>query len=294
MELDLENPLCSSHHHLPNHDDDSSSLFHNESAHLPSYFPAPDLFRRKTISLISHHSKSNSNPFLTYLAINYLDRFICLQNTQNWKPWTVNLVAVSCISLALKMTRTDSTSSVPNQDQDDEDGGSILVFDRKTIQRMELVILGALKWRMRSITPFSFITFFISLFNLKDPSSLKLLRDRATQIIFRSQMDESLMGFKPSTMAASSLLAACHELFPLQFPCFRNSICQSSYVDDKDSLMNCYGVMQETENGGGDGGRRTGSPVHMFDRRVWSTSSSETEMEAETKRQKICQLNFMD
>lgn len=65
------------------------------------------------------------------------------------------------------------------------DGG--IIFDTRTIERMEFLILGALKWRMRSITPFSFILFFISLFKLEDPPLRQALKARATQIIFKAQ-----------------------------------------------------------------------------------------------------------
>lgn len=59
-------------------------------------------------------------------------------------------------------------------------------FDMQTINRMELLILDALDWRMRSITPFSFVHFFISSFELKDPPLTQALKDRATQIIFQA------------------------------------------------------------------------------------------------------------
>lgn len=36
------------------------------------------------------------------------------------------------------------------------------VFEAKTIQRMELLVLSRLKWKMQAITPFSFIDYFLS------------------------------------------------------------------------------------------------------------------------------------
>jgi cyclin D6 len=66
------------------------------------------------------------------------------------------------------------------------------IFDTQTINRMELLILDALNWRMRSITPFSFVHFFISILELKDPSSSQPLKDRATEIIFKAQNGNSL------------------------------------------------------------------------------------------------------
>lgn len=66
-----------------------------------------------------------------------------------------------------------------------EDGG--VTFDLQTIERMEMLILGTLKWRMRSVTPFSFLNFFISFFKFKEPPLRQALKARATEIIFKSQ-----------------------------------------------------------------------------------------------------------
>jgi len=52
---------------------------------------------------------------------------------------------------------------------------------------MEALILGALQWRMRSITPFSFIPFFIALMGLKGSPMGSVLKNRASEIIFMSQ-----------------------------------------------------------------------------------------------------------
>ena len=68
-----------------------------------------------------------------------------------------------------------------------QEGETGFTFDTQTINRMELVVLDAMNWRMRSITPFSFVHFFISLFELNDPSSSQPLKDRATEIIFKAQ-----------------------------------------------------------------------------------------------------------
>jgi len=62
-----------------------------------------------------------------------------------------------------------------------------VVFETQTVQRMEGIVLGALQWRMRSITPFSFIPFFVDLFRLKDPAFRQVLKDRASEIILKSQ-----------------------------------------------------------------------------------------------------------
>lgn len=119
---------------------------------------------------------------------------------------------------------------------------------------------------MRSITPFSFISYFISLFKLRDPSLKQAIKARATEIIFKAQNGKypekerrkkkkkkstsighfssalahkifisfaeiKLLKFRPSIIAASALLSAAHELLPLQYPCFRKATSNCSYVN---------------------------------------------------------------
>ncbi|XP_050384066.1 putative cyclin-D6-1 [Argentina anserina] len=241
MEYDLENPLTISHEI---HSDSVTSLFSIESDHIPSenYFQtlqAGDCdisIRREAIASISQLC-CNSDNFLSYLAVNYLDRFLSFQGKLQPKPWITKLLAVSCVSLAAKMKKTDFSVL-------DFQGDGGIIFDTRTIERMEFLILGALKWRMRSITPFSFILFFISLFKLDDPPLRLALKDRATQIILKAQNDVKLLVFKPSIIAASALLSASHELFPMQCPCFKKALSNCSYVN-KVNLLQCYYCMQD-------------------------------------------------
>ncbi|CAB4304804.1 unnamed protein product [Prunus armeniaca] len=241
MELDLENPLTISH---DIHSDTLTSMFSLESDHMPSetYFQtlqARDLdisIRREAIASISQLCCNYDN-LLQYLAVNYLDRFLSCQGMLQPKPWLIKLLAISCVSLAAKMKKADFSLA-------DVQGDGGIIFDTQTIQRMEVLILGALKWRMRSITPFSFISFFNSLFKLEDPPLLQALKARAAQIIFKSQKDVELLGFKPSIIAASALLSASHELFPMQYPCFKKALSNCSYVN-KENMLQCYSAMQD-------------------------------------------------
>ncbi|XP_011079045.1 putative cyclin-D6-1 isoform X1 [Sesamum indicum] len=241
----LENPFSNSN-------DDGTSfplrLFHTETAHMPSntyiqtLSTAPRLRRRRwrIVSLIQYCSL-NFDPFSSYLAINYMDRFLSTSRyciPLDGKPWILNLVAVSCVSLALKMRKMEFSIS---HFQHDDVG---MILHPHTVERMEMLILGALRWRMRSINPFSFMSFFLSFFHLEDTKSAQELKERATHIILMAQNDIKLLEFKPSIISASALLSAAYELFPLQLPCSRNSISSCEYVD-KDDLFNCYYRMQQ-------------------------------------------------
>ncbi|GAV83281.1 Cyclin_N domain-containing protein/Cyclin_C domain-containing protein [Cephalotus follicularis] len=278
MEFDLENPLTNvdDHHFettlLP-------SLFLAESDHMPSMhylktLKAKDFdvsLRRETISSILQVS-CNIDPYLSYLAVNYLDRYLANQGMLQPKPWIIRLLAVSCVSLAAKMKKTELSHT-------DFLGDGGFIFDTQTVERMEHLILGSLQWRMRSITPFSFISFFISLFKLKDPPLRQALKARATEIIFKAQNDIKLLEFKPSVIAASALLSASHELFPLQFSCFKKSIANFSYVN-KEKMSQCYNVIQEIAMDGYESVFDTLSssetPVNVLDRHFSSSQSDKT------------------
>ncbi|KAK1556580.1 hypothetical protein Q3G72_008080 [Acer saccharum] len=250
MEFDLENPFTSFVVEEEEQQSDTIlDLFVSESDHMPSQnFTTKCLeeemedfhvsFRQEAVSLISQAQFScNFEPFIPYLAVTYLDRFIFRQRIQIGKPWIVKLLVISCISLAAKMKNTH----FPVSEFQREEG---FMFDAQTIHRMELLILDALNWRMRSITPFSFLCFFISLFKLKDPPLTQALKDRAIEIIFRAHNEIKLIEFKPSIIAASALLLSSHELFPLQFSAFKASISSCEYVN-KEKLLKCFDTMQE-------------------------------------------------
>ncbi|CAN1232063.1 Putative cyclin-D6-1 [Linum perenne] len=182
MEFELENPLTNDHLAF-------SSLFLLESEHMPSLSYSQSLkssgvsFRQEAVSsILQFQASSRFDPFLSYLAVNYLDRFLSTQGFPQEKPWVVRLLSISCISLAVKMMNRRAMDFSENLNN----GG--LIFDAQTIQRMETLILGALKWRMRSVTPFSFIPFFTHYFSkLKDPPLKQALRARAVEIILRAQ-----------------------------------------------------------------------------------------------------------
>ncbi|KAK8488228.1 hypothetical protein V6N11_047167 [Hibiscus sabdariffa] len=244
--FDLEDPLASSEEQQSH---TLSALFSSESDHMPSrnYFHCLRTsefhvsFRQEAISLILQVQYScNLDPYTQYLAINYMDRFISWQEIPQGSPWVVRLLVMACISLAAKMKEIHFSLS----DFQREEG---FIFDAPAIQRMELLVLDALNWRMRSITPFSFITFFVSLFQLKDPPLSQALKDRATHIIFQARVEINLLEFKPSIIAASALLLACHKLFPLQFPSFETSILCCEYVK-KEMVLKCFNALQEMVN----------------------------------------------
>ena len=81
---------------------------------------------------------------------------------QSEKTWAIRLLSVACLSLAVKMEecRAPALSEFAVEEYN---------FESKVIQRMELLVLNTLEWRMNSITPFAFFHYFIAKFCNQSP-----------------------------------------------------------------------------------------------------------------------------
>lgn len=235
MKFNLEHPLTG----FDGHDENVavSALFDIESDHIPS-FKCTDVhssIRHHSFTLISQAQISyNVDRFTAYLAVSYIDRFLSKQVVLENKPWIIHILVIASLSLAAKMR------NIINPITFNEGGWS------QSIHRMEILILTTLQWRLRSITPYAFLQFFNSLFELSDDSSLsQSLEDRASDIIFSSHYEIKFLNYKPSVLAASAFLCAAHELIPHQVSFFLdaiNSKCKHIY---KEELLNCWTVMRE-------------------------------------------------
>lgn len=126
------------------------------------------------------------------LAITYLDKFVCSYSLQRDKPWMLQLVSVACLSLAAKVEETHVPLLLDFQVNQSFSLKSLVlfflssnshlsvffsflkveetkyVFEAKTIQRMELLILSTLQWKMHLITPISFLDHIIRRLGLKN------------------------------------------------------------------------------------------------------------------------------
>ncbi|GAY38441.1 hypothetical protein CUMW_036730 [Citrus unshiu] len=115
MEFDLENPFTSFEEHQS---DTLLDLFAIESDHMPShnfiqYLKITDFYvslRQEAVSLVLQIQFScNFEPFISYLAVTYLDRFISRQEIPQRKPWVPRLLAPKDppLTQALKDRATD-------------------------------------------------------------------------------------------------------------------------------------------------------------------------------------------
>ncbi|XP_062194112.1 cyclin-D4-1-like isoform X2 [Phragmites australis] len=151
------------------------------------------------------HTYYNFSPLTACLAVNYLDRFLSLYQLPEGKAWMTQLLSVACVSLAAKMEETSVPLSL-----DLQVGEARYVFEAKTIQSMELLVLSTLKWRMRAVTPFSYIDYFLHRLNGGDaPPRRSALR--SAELILCIARGTHCLDFRPSEVAAAVAAAVVGE-----------------------------------------------------------------------------------
>ncbi|XP_039137046.1 cyclin-D2-1-like isoform X1 [Dioscorea cayenensis subsp. rotundata] len=184
------------------------SLLSSEHSFLPSL---PHLLSLNPTLL--HHSISyilkvsdllHFRPVTPYLAINYLHRFLSshsLPDAQgesgNGGGWALQLLTVACLSVAMKMVETHLPLLIDLQLLEPR-----FIFDTLTVRRMELLLMTALCWRLRAITPFDFLDFASSSALSSDA------RRFAGELIVNTSRVVDFLGFPPSIIAAAAIVCA--------------------------------------------------------------------------------------
>ncbi|XP_071736460.1 cyclin-D1-1-like [Rutidosis leptorrhynchoides] len=176
-------------------------------------------------------------PLTAYLAVNYLDRFIYCRGLPMANGWPLQLLSVACLSLAAKMEEPIVPSLLDIQIE-----GAKYIFESKTIRRMEFLVLGVLDWRLRSVTPFSFIGFFA---HKIDPSGTYtgFLISRSTQIILSNIQEANLLEYWPSCIAAAIILCAASDLSNFSLINAEQAECWCDGLS-KEKITKCYRLVQ--------------------------------------------------
>jgi len=92
-------------------------------------------------------------------------------------------------------------------------GDARYVFEAKTIQRMELLVLSTLKWRMQAVTPFSYIDYFLHRLNGGDAPSRRAVL-RSAELILRVTRGQQAGYFRSCTVERQRSLRIELTLFP--------------------------------------------------------------------------------
>ncbi|KAL9275601.1 Cyclin-D4-1-like protein [Drosera capensis] len=182
------------------------------------------------------HSHFNFGPQCACLSVNYLDRFLSAYEIPKGKAWTMQLLAVTCVSLAAKVEETDVPPPLDLQIV-----GSKFIFEAKMIQRMELLVLSTLKWRMHSVTPFSFIDHFLyKLDGDKMPSRSSILK--SVHIIKYIIKGINFLEFKPSEIAATVAISVTGDNQTVDIA---KTVSCFSWHAEKERLLKCLNLIRD-------------------------------------------------
>ncbi|KAM3291502.1 cyclin-D3-1 [Capsicum chacoense] len=175
------------------------------------------------------------------LAVNYLDRFLSSLQYQNDKPWMIQLAAVTCLSLAAKVEETHVPLLLDFQVEDAK-----YVFEAKTIQRMELLVLSSLKWRMNPVTPLSFLDHIIRRLGLKNDVHWEFLR-RCESLLLSVMADCRFVRYMPSVLATAIMLHVIHQVEPCNAIEYQNQLLEVLKVS-KEKVNNCFELISEVSS----------------------------------------------
>ncbi|XP_048530150.1 cyclin-D2-1 [Triticum urartu] len=217
-------------------------------------------------------------PLTAYLAVNYMDRFLSLHRLPQEDGWAMQLLAVTCLSLAAKMEETLVPSLLDLQIE-----STRYIFEPRTILRMELLVLTALNWRLRSVTPFTFIDFFAC---KVDPRGrhMRYLIARATQMILAAIHDIEFLDHCPSSMAAAAVLCAAGETQSLTLLNPRLAVNWCIGLAEE-GVSSCYQLMQQLV-GGKRAATAAAAAVNLCSNEVLSCDSSSCTTPPPPKRRK--------
>ncbi|XP_016720076.2 cyclin-D3-3 isoform X1 [Gossypium hirsutum] len=151
------------------------------------------------------------NALTMVLAVNYFDRFISSLKLRQDNPWMSQLAAVACLSLAAKVEETQVPLLLDLQVEE-----SNYVFDSKTIQRMELLVLSTLQWRMNPITPISFFNHITNRLGLKSHLHFEFLHS-CEHLLLLVITDSRFMLYIPSILAAATMLHVIKDIEPCHY-----------------------------------------------------------------------------
>lgn len=155
------------------------------------------------------------------------------------------LVAVACLSLAAKVEETQVPLLLDLQVEE-----SKYVFEAKTIQRMELLVLSTLQWRMNPVTPISFFDHIIRRFGLKTHLHWEFMW-RCERLLLSVIADARSMCFLPSTLAAATMVYAIREVGSSNQVEYRNQLMAVLQVPE-DKINECYNLVLEVSGSHGN------------------------------------------
>ncbi|KAG7964868.1 hypothetical protein I3843_09G193000 [Carya illinoinensis] len=200
---------------------------------------------RATQWLFRARSRLNLSFGAAFLAVNYLDRVLSMNQCNGWKEdWMVELLSVACFSVASKFSETCTLTL--HEIQMEDLGHS---FQSSTIQRMELALLEALGWCLGSTTAYLCTELLLWSIDSLKPQLHEECITRVTKLLVAAVSDSRFLEFRPSVIAASSLCRSLDELVPSKSDAHISSITRLLNQAQKDDLVKCHRVMEARKYG---------------------------------------------
>ncbi|KAH6784346.1 hypothetical protein C2S52_009305 [Perilla frutescens var. hirtella] len=182
------------------------------------------------------------NASTAVLAVSYYDRFITSRCFQKEKPWMSQLTAVACLSIAAKVEETQAPLLLDLQVEE-----SKYLFEAKTIQRMELLVLSTLLWKMNPVTPMSFFDHIARRFEFVKNLHWDFLRRCAT-VILSIITDVRLVHYLPSVMAAATMVYVIREIVDGDAVEYENQL-MIVLRTSKEKIDDCHKLILEAMDG---------------------------------------------
>ncbi|XVE93415.1 hypothetical protein REPUB_Repub01dG0190300 [Reevesia pubescens] len=205
-------------------DEELVSLFSKEkAAHLnPSNVETEEslaVARREAVEwMLKVNARYGFATHTAVLSINYLDRFLSSFHFQRDKHWMIHLVAVTCLSLAAKVEETQVPLLLDLQVEETK-----YVFEAKTIQRMELLVLSTLKWKMHPVTPILFLDHIIRRLGLKTHLHWEFLR-RCERLLLCVISDSRSVHYLASVLATATMMHVIDQVEPFNPIDYQNQL----------------------------------------------------------------------
>lgn len=188
--------------------------------------------------ILKVHGFYQFRPETAYLSVNYLDRFLLSRTLPKGKGWPFQLLSVACLALAAKMEEISVPLLLDLQMKEPK-----FLFKPKTIQKMELMVLTILKWRLRPITPFDFVHYLVSklsCFGLVQFEHYNHVVSHASHIIVLTCQVVEFIDYPPSAIAAAAVLCAADQYADERiFGCFHQRV-------SRERVRKCYKLMKES------------------------------------------------
>lgn len=191
------------------------------------------------LNVVAYYSFSQ---ITAVLAVNYLDRFLGSFDLKREKPWMTQLAAVASLSLAAKVEETQVPLLLDLQVEETR-----YVFEAKTIQRMEILVLSTLQWKMNPVTPISFIDHFTRRLGFKNYFCSEFL-SRCECLIVSLISDSRFMRFLPSVLATATMLHIINTIDPCSETEYQNQLLSNLKID-KDQLDDCVKLISDSTTG---------------------------------------------